>query len=292
MTEEAKTKPQIQIDLTKPRSMRPMFGYDIETWRGENNLAKDEAQHALGFRNSNHYNEMCNQALLPVTLELLIRLYEEIPSPRPWERYTLPELFELMYGDALAPFVDTAFERPARVDLSSRFCVMLGRSPERRYQWLDTPTTKNADKLSAYPDVGCVLAKLRQVPDPKKLLERLARKTLSLRGIDLDTEWPVPTPRHPPRREKTGRKARTPEEIERARLQKERERAIKAAKVAKERAKKGAKLKESTKKSAATKAARPAARKKPPAGTKAAAKKNAPTQAGKKTAGRRALAHA
>lgn len=54
--------------------------------------------------------------------------------------------------------------------------------------------------------IECILSKLKQVDDPREVLERVAKKVWALRGVDLDTEFRIPTPEHPPTREKTGRK--------------------------------------------------------------------------------------
>jgi hypothetical protein len=202
---------ELKVDMTKPRDRRPMIGFDIEQWRGENRLSKYDAQFALGFRNSNYYNKMCNSQLLPLATELIIRLYDEHPHARGWNRFALRELFDLMYGDALKPFKGRPDETYAKVDLGSRFCRLFGRSPGRHYQWLEAPGTRNTEELAAYADVATILAKLKQFERPGEVIERLAVKAYQLRGVNLDAEFPVPTLQHPPRREKTGRKPRSPE---------------------------------------------------------------------------------
>ena len=194
------------VDLSKPRSQRPMMGLDIEEWRGEHNLSKYDAQYALGFRNSNHYNKMCALPLLPEALELLIRLYEEVPRERGWARYAIKELFHLMYDPALEPFVGTELETWARVDLGTRFAKIFGRSSARQYQWLSDDRRRNDTDLPAYAVIECILSKLKQVDDPREVLERVAKKVWAMRGVDLDVEFRVPTPDFPPTREKTGRK--------------------------------------------------------------------------------------
>jgi len=195
-----------QVDLSKPRAQRPMMGLDIEEWRGEHNLSKYDAQYALGFRNSNHYNKMCALPLLPEALELLIRLYEEVPRERGWARYSIKELFHLMYDPALEPFVGTELETWARVDLGTRFAKIFGRSSARQYQWLSDDRRRNDTDLPAYAVIECILSKLKQVDDPREVLERVAKKVWAMRGVDLDVEFRVPTPDFPPTREKTGRK--------------------------------------------------------------------------------------
>jgi len=195
-----------QVDLSKPRSQRPMLGLDIEEWRGELGLSKYDAQYALGFRNSNHYNKMCQEPLLPVSLELLIRLYEVSPIARSWDKYTMRELFQLMYGPELETFKGTRYETYARVDMGTRFAKFFDRSSARQYQWLGDDPKRNESELNAYSVMECILGKLKHVEDPKATLEKAAKKVWALRGVDLDTEFRVPTMDNPPVREKTGRK--------------------------------------------------------------------------------------
>lgn len=214
-----------EVDMTLPRSKRRMIGFDIEQWRGENHLTRYEAQTALGFRNSIHYNKMCEGGLLPPTVEILIRLYDLVPIP---PKYTLRELFVLMYGPALLPFKGTDLETYAEVDLGSRFTRIFDRSPERRYEWLKETPTKNAGDIAAYTDVNRVLAKLKDFAAPGEVLEEVAKQVWSFRGVDLDTEYPIPTTANPPQRKKTGRKGRPPEEVAREKKQKQKARAKKA----------------------------------------------------------------
>lgn len=203
MPAKAVQKPEILVDLTKPRDKRPLVGLDIEQWRGENGLGKYDAAHALGFRNTNHYNAECQQPVLRLETELLLRIYMEYPGARAWEKFKLPELFDLMYGKYLKPFVGTDLETFARVDLAERFTALFGKSAARQYEWLDTKREK-APSANAYIDA--VLSKLKAVPHPKDVLENTARKCLALRGVDLDRQYPIPTRENPPQREKTGRK--------------------------------------------------------------------------------------
>lgn len=199
------------IDMTLPRSKRPMVGLDIEEWRTSMNLSKFKSQYALGFRNINHYNRIAEGGLLPIDLELLIRLYEESPQAIGWDKYTIKQLFELMYGEDLKQFEGTRFETYALVDLGTRFTRIFGRSPSRKYQWLKEDSTTNANDLKTYAVMECILAKLHQLPNPKEVLERQAKKVWKLRGHDLDIENPIPTLANPPTRQKTGRKSKQDE---------------------------------------------------------------------------------
>lgn len=201
--QKAARKQEIQVDLTLPRDKRPLTGLDIESWRGENRLGKYDATHALGFRNTNHYNLECRSPVLRLETELLLRIYMRYPGARAWERFQLPELFDLMYGEYLRPFIGTEVETYARVDLAERFTKLFGKSTARQYEWLDT---KREKPPSANAYIDAILSKLKTVPNPGEVLESTARQCLALRGVDLDVEYPIPTPAKPPTRQKTGRR--------------------------------------------------------------------------------------
>lgn len=202
--QKKKSGKSIVVDLTKPRDRRPLTGLDIEQWRGEMNLSKYDALHALGFRNTNHYNSECQRPLLRFETELLIRIYMEYPGARAWEQFELPELFALMYAGKLEPFHGREDEPLARVDLEDRFTMLFDRSRARKYEWLRPRSDKAA---SASTGIEAILSKLKVVPNPTEVLEQVAAQVHSLRGIDLDRECPIPTLARPPKREKTGRRA-------------------------------------------------------------------------------------
>lgn len=204
---EALTTPAIDIDFTLPPSSRPLAGYDVEEWRGRLKLSKFNAEHALGCRNPNQYNKLCHHRILPQNVELLIRLYDEIPKAAGWDSYTPRELFDRMYSDDLAKFAGTEHQVAARVDLGKRFTKILGRSYARRYDWLESDPKKNENDQLTHIVIECLLTKLKQADNPREVLERLAKKVLMLRGFNLDSELPVPTPERPPMRQKTGRKS-------------------------------------------------------------------------------------
>lgn len=199
--------PEVVIDMTLPRSRRPMIGLDIEEWRAELAMPKFDTQHALGFRNSNHYNKICNLELLPFELELLVRLYEDNPVARGWSRYSLVELFNVMYAHDRDVFKGTPHEKHAQVDLGNRFTKLLGRSPARQYSWLKEGPPTATKELKAYAVIECILSKLHQVKNPRETLERVSKMAWALRGVDIDTLYPVPTLQNPPKREPTGRKS-------------------------------------------------------------------------------------
>jgi len=198
----------VPIDPSKPRSKRPLMGYDIEQWRGEMMLSKFKAQAALGFRNANHYNKMCLLPIIPESIEIIIRLYLDFPRAPGWEKYSLQELFNLMYGEQLAAFEGRKDYTAAKVDLGNRYTRMFNRSPSRKYNWLREDDSSGEREFGgAYSDVETILTLLKQVEDPKAVFERIARQVFALRGVDIEALHPVPTLASPPTRLKTGRKA-------------------------------------------------------------------------------------
>ena len=202
----------LTIDPSKPRSRRPLMGYDIEQWRGEMSLSKFEAQSALGFRNANHYNKICLLEIIPVSIEIIIRLYLEFPKARGWKKFSLQELFNLMYGEQLALFEGRPDYTAAKVDLGNRFTRLFDRSSSRKYNWLrdDSGSSGGREFGGAYSDVETILAILKEVPDPKEVFERVACQVFTLRGVDIENEHRIPTLELPPVRRKTGRKATRP----------------------------------------------------------------------------------
>ncbi|MDF2461941.1 MAG: hypothetical protein K0Q43_176 [Ramlibacter sp.] len=194
-------------DVTIPRSQRTMGGLDIEEWRGGWKLSKFDAEAALGFRSTTLYNQACSLPVLPVTTEILIRLYDEKPEPSPWSRLSFRSLFDLMYKRYLDQFDGRDFER-AKVDLQARFTVMFGRSTTRAYSWLpDNDDSSNLpQQASSYADVERILCKLTQWDDPAGVFERVASRSLQLRGVDIDELFPIPTRDRPPERGRPGRK--------------------------------------------------------------------------------------
>jgi hypothetical protein len=204
-----KDKPTIQVDMTKPRDKRPLTGYDIHQWAGEFGLNKYKAANALGFRNANHYDEQCKKrGALDHEVEVLLRIYRDHPGPGAWHAIELKDLFDQMYGAYLAPFMtmpDTLTY--AKVDLQTRFTKLFGRSGSRQYEWLEARDGERRSEPNMRMEA--LLCKLATFSDPGPILEKYARQVLALRGVKLDTEFPIPTPERPPKREKTGRPAKS-----------------------------------------------------------------------------------
>lgn len=111
-----------------------------------------------------------------------------------------------MYSDVILAFSGSNLEVYARVDLRKRFTKMFGRSISRGYQWLESGKCRDENELNTYAPMECILSKLKEFKDPSEVINRVAKKTWSLRGVDLDSEFPIPSLAQPPVRQKTGRK--------------------------------------------------------------------------------------
>lgn len=197
----------INIDMSKPISMRPLKGFDIEQWVWSAGLSKHEAHFALGFRNANHYALMCKSGILPVTLEVLIRLYYRFPDARGWGKFTTRDLYDRLYSNYEEAFEAGSKQRlHAQVDLGSRFCKLFGRSVARQYEWIRD--AKSEGDVQQYAEIDAILAKLHEVDkhtDAALMFEEVALLVGTLRGIDIDAMYPIPTPDSPPLRKKAGR---------------------------------------------------------------------------------------
>jgi len=146
--------------------------------------------------------------VIPVSIEIIVRLYLEYPKAPGWEKYSLQELFDLMYGEQLAAFEGRPDYTAAKVDLGNRFTRLFDRSPSRKYNWLrDDDSLGDREFGGAYSDVETILTILKDVPNPKETLERVASHVFALRGVNIDAEHRIPTLAVPPTRRKTGRKA-------------------------------------------------------------------------------------
>ncbi len=202
-----KAAPVVNIDMSKPIAMRPLKGLDIEQWVWSAGLSKHEAHFALGFRNANHYSLMCKRGMLPVTLEVLIRLYHRFPDARGWGKFKTRDLYDRLYMGYEEAFEAGSKHRlHAQVDLGSRFCKLFGRSVARQYEWIRD--AKPDSDGQQYAEIDAILAKLHEVDkhtDAALMFEEIALLVGKLRGIDIDAMYPIPTPDSPPSRKKVGR---------------------------------------------------------------------------------------
>lgn len=184
---------------------RPLSGMDIVRFQGRHGMDKDDVTYFLGIAN---FKKKCGEDQLDYALELLIRLFDEDPTPPPWkkDRLRLPDLFQKMYGKKLEVFKGSEYEVQAKVDLQNRFSKLLGRSRGRAYRWLDEAAIRGGTSSRTHSDVLGILGKLTQAKNPGETLERVGRLVWALRGEDIDETFPIPTLRNPPKRGKRGRR--------------------------------------------------------------------------------------
>lgn len=183
---------------------RPLSGMDIVRFQGRHGMDKDDVTYFLGIAN---FKKKCEEPKLDYALELLMRLFDEDPTPPPWkkDRLRLPELFQQMYGKKLEVFKGSEHEVEAKVDLQNRFSKLLGRSKGRAYRWLDGAAIRG-NSSRTHSDVTGILGKLTQAKNPGETLERMGALVWALRGEDIDETFPIPTLRNPPKRGKRGRR--------------------------------------------------------------------------------------
>lgn len=185
-------------------SMRPMAGIDLNNFRGRFSLHMADAIYALSIQNSAAFNKMGKSQALSYDIEMLIRLYYKHPGPAPWLYVTPRRGFELLYGPLMAVFEGTPYEREARLALQNRYVVVMGRSTFTGYRWMDKAG-------NAKLQVGRTLAKLTEIPNPRDVIEEIAKVMLRVRGRDLDMEVPLPDINNPPLPKRRGPPRRNPE---------------------------------------------------------------------------------
>ena len=192
-------------DAVAPHTKRPLRGSDIIQFQGRHDLDKDDVSYYLALPS---FKKKCAMPQLDYPLELLMRLFDENPTPPPFkkDRISIVDLFNKMYGKRLAAFKGTEYEIQAKVDFQNRFSKLLGRSKGRAYRWLDESAIKAGRSAKTSSDILGVLGKLTQCDDPGETLERLGKMIWGLRGEDIDELCPIPTLKNPPKRGKRGRR--------------------------------------------------------------------------------------
>lgn len=187
------------IDLSLAPDKRPLTGVDIERFRARYGLSIAEASHALALMAPAAYGKACRVGVLPITREVLVRLYHLSPRPAPWVSVRPGKSFEVIYGNLLTYWRGKPEYDAAKLDLYGRFTLMLGRESTDAYRWVEGGG-------AARNDVHRILAKLTEFDNQREALEAVGKHVLILRGIDLDQVYPLPTPDNPPTRLLRGRR--------------------------------------------------------------------------------------
>jgi hypothetical protein len=143
----------------------------------------DEADHVKSQRGT------AQNRIMPFDLELLVRLYDLLPSPCPWNYLTISSVYDKMYRELIFSFEE--MDQPAaQLAYRRRFALLIGRSVTGAYRWKkrETTTRRMEILLTKINDLG------KTGKDIRIAFESLSLKTWALRGINMDKEAPAPTP--------------------------------------------------------------------------------------------------
>lgn len=185
--EKLKSASLVDVDVSANEAFRPLTGIDVEGFRARHMLTISDMVHMLALQGSAHCNRITRQSTpLAFNHEFLLRICEMYPSPPPWNKISMAELFELMYGSILQQFVPYGLEEVARVALYYRFTALFGRSSFTGYRWIEK-------RGPAKPELHKVAAKIAERQNPRMVAEDIARVIWKARGVDFDESFPIPT---------------------------------------------------------------------------------------------------
>ena len=186
------------IDKSVDPSKRRLGGFDIERFRARHRLKILDVVYALALHPYPHLQKTMKMETLPYPTELLIRLYDLKPGPAPWKTNRPKELFDMFYGEELAKFKSTEWAQSAQLAMYRRFAALFSRDVATTYRWMAGGQVR--------VDIQMIMSKLTDVPNPRELLEDLARLTWKHRGLNFDENFPMPTLENPPTLKARGRK--------------------------------------------------------------------------------------
>lgn len=186
VSDEVGVDADFEVDLSLDPEHRPLVGRDIEMFRARHHLSHLKTACALALLSVGVYKISCSAGVMPVSREVLIRLYNRYPNFAPWDSVVSPaQAFRLLYGDVFDRWKGTPSEGDAKVALYGRFAALFGRAWCNSYRWIERGG-------KAKSDVSEILSKIAQIPQPREVLEGIARQVLALRGVDLDRSYPLP----------------------------------------------------------------------------------------------------
>ncbi len=189
-------------DLLKPWSERPLTGLDVDTLCKRFDLNSSEFGAALGLQNRFAFAKMLRSSkVIAFDVEMLCRLYDEVPTPAPWRRYEADEVFRVMYGPLIEQISmpgDEDDRNYVELQFSKRYTSAFDRSSSTAYRWMEKTEGSGARLV-----IELLLRKLMSMPNPREALERVSTIVHRVRGGDFETRAPAPVPGAP--RSKRGR---------------------------------------------------------------------------------------
>jgi hypothetical protein len=185
--ESIELAPEIEI---KNHKERPLIWRDLEDFRSRHNRTISDVVYDLALLTTHNYaKNAAKRTMMPVDLEILIRLYDRYPSSCAWHRVDVRETFEVLYGAMIAGFPEQ-LQTTAHLACARRYSVLVGRADTAQYRWL-----KGESQISRR--LTNLLAKVMEIKttnvESREVFEAVAVRTWALRGIDINERVPLPT---------------------------------------------------------------------------------------------------
>ena len=191
-----------QVDFLKPLEERPMIGSDVEQWRSALGLDRNQAMYVLGLNSLLAYTRTIQGGVLPITTEILLRLYYMSPTAAGWKRYTFRDVFNQLYLNKFLAYKEACpeYATGAAIDFAERFCMLFDRSKTRAYDWFGESYSEEESMTNSVADLQAILTKLPYIENGAKVFEEVSIHCWKLRGVDFNKEFPLPAIGSAPRR--------------------------------------------------------------------------------------------
>lgn len=178
-------------ELLKPWSQRPLTGLDVDVLCKRFDLNATEFAAALGLQNRFQFAKLLRSSkVIAFDVEMLCRLYEEMPAPAPWRKYSAEEVFRTLYGASNDRICEQGEDREyIELQYSKRFTSAFDRSSSTAYRWMEKSEGGGARLV-----IDVLLRKIMSMPNPREALERVATLVHRVRGGDFEQRAPEPMP--------------------------------------------------------------------------------------------------
>lgn len=197
-----------------PLDARPMLWTDLPALGGKYGRNAADMAYDLGVANRTVYARCVETALVvPFDLELLMRLYDRYPSSCAWQRPSIADVFELVYGDVIQSF-PAELRASAFSVYGARFTRLLGRAPLVRYRWLLDETTGKGTTRRVLNIISKLYEAHQMGQSARYVLESIAVPMWRARGFDFDAAHPAYDPIMLARAIEAGRVARSAKSID------------------------------------------------------------------------------